>query len=397
MPTDSTVEPPPSSLRRPATAERLKRVLFALNLDPAGKFGSIEEQVLTLARSFKEQGGMFLPVYVRPLDAESAAQYAREGLEPEALDLSRFRLSTLRRLLQLVRRNRIEVVHWNFYQLVSNGYLWALSVLHPRVEHYYTDHISRPATAQVPDGPGTLRRRLKTAMASRYRKILCVSDYVLDQVRGVTGLRAERIHHFINTDRFRPDSTVRRQVRQGLGVGEEFVAVTVAYLIKDKGIDVAVKAVAQLSGGVVLWVVGDGPERGNLETLVRDLGLGQRVRFLGPRRNVEPLLQAADCALCPSVWAEAAGLVNLEALACGLPVVASRIGGIPELVEDGRNGFVFSPGDQQELADRIQRLMSDDLLRLRIGREARSDAVRRFSTQSQLESALRIYREELGS
>jgi len=367
-------------------------VLLVLRLDPAGKFGSIEEQVLTLARSFRERGSLFLPVFLRPLDPESANQYAREGLGAEALDLALFRPGTLLRLLALIRRHRIEVVHWNFYHPLFNGYLWALTVLRPGVEHYFTDHISRPATGSGPDGRGGLKLRLKRVLTSRYGKILCVSDYVLDQVRGVAGPRAERIHHFINTDRFRPDPVARREVRRAVGVGEEFVAVTVAYLIRDKGIDIAIKALAQLPEDVVLWVVGEGPEQANLQALAQDLNLGQRVRFLGSRRNVEPLLQAADCALCPSVWSEAAGLVNLEALACGLPVVASRIGGIPELIADERTGYLITPGDHRELADRIQRLMSDEPLRRRMGQEARSDAVERFSTQSQVGLYLTLYR-----
>ncbi len=391
MSTRLTLEPPRSDSQRRAEAGRLERVLFVLNLDPAGKFGSIEEQTLTLARSFRERGSLFLPVFLRPLDAETANQYAQEGLAVEALDLVHFRPDTLRRLVGLIGRHRIEVVHWNFYQPVFNGYLWALTALKPGVKHYFTDHISRPATGSGPDSRGGLKLRLKRVLTSRYRKILCVSDYVLDQVRGVAGPRAERIHHFINTDRFRPDPSVRREVRQALSVGEEFVAVAVAYLIKDKGIDVAVRALGQLPECAVLWVVGAGPEQCNLQGLARDLGLGQRVRLLGPRRNVEPFLQAADCALCPSVWAEAAGLVNLEALACGLPVVASRIGGIPELIHDGRTGFLITPGDPGELADRVRRLHDDPDLRRRMGQEARSDAVARFSTQSRIEDYWKLY------
>jgi glycosyltransferase involved in cell wall biosynthesis len=393
MPTDSILEPPRSEPQQRAEAGRLKRVLFVLRLDPAGKFGSIEEQTLTLARSFRERGSLFLPVFLRPLDPESANQYAREGLGAEALDLARFRPGTLLRLLALIRRHRIEVVHWNFYHPLFNGYLWALTVLRPGVEHYFTDHISRPAAGPGSDGQGCLKSRLKRVLASRYRKVLCVSDYVLDQARESAGPRAERIHHFINTDRFRPDPAARREVRRAVGVGEEFVAVTVAYLIRDKGIDVAVKALTQLPEEVVLWVVGEGPEQANLQALAQDLDLGQRVRFLGSRRNVEPLLQTADCALCPSVWSEAAGLVNLEALACGLPVVASRIGGIPELIADGRTGFLFAPGDPQDLADQIQRLMSDEPLRRRMGQEARSDAVERFSARIQIDKYLAFYRD----
>jgi glycosyltransferase involved in cell wall biosynthesis len=392
MSATSILEVPPRNDPASSEVSRLKRVLFVLRLDPAGKFGSIEEQVLTLARSFRDRGSLFLPVFLRPLDPESANQYAREGLVAEALDLAQFRPGTLLRLLALIRRDRIEVVNWNFYHPLFNGYLWALTVLRPGVEHYFTDHISRPPAGAGPESGGGLKSRIKRVLASRYRKVLCVSDYVLAQVSGVAGSRAERIHHFVNTDRFRPDPSVRREVRQALGAAEEFVAVTVSYLIKDKGIDVALKALAHLPEVVQLWVVGEGPERGNLQALARNLGLRQRVRFLGPKRNVESILQAADCALCPSIWAEAAGLVNIEALACGLPVVASRIGGIPELIADGRTGFLFAPGDPQDLADRIQRLTSDEPLRRRMGQEARSDAVERFSTQSQIGLYLALYR-----
>jgi glycosyltransferase involved in cell wall biosynthesis len=394
MPTDSIVEDPRSTAQRRTEVGRLKRVLFVLRLDPAGKFGSIEEQALTLARSFRDRGSLFLPVFLRPLDSESARQYAQEGLGFEALDLSQFRLGALRHLIGLIRRHRIEVVHWNFYHLLFNGYLWALTTLKPGGEHYFTDHISRPATGPGPDSRGRLKSRLKRILAARYRKILCVSDYVLARVREAAGPQAERIPHFINTDRFRPDPSVRRAVRQALGVREEFVALVVAYLIKDKGIDVAIRALSELPQDVVLWVVGEGPEQGNLQALARDLSLGHRVQFLGPRRHVEPLMQAADCALCPSVWAEAAGLVNLEALGCGLPVVASRVGGIPEIIEDGRTGFLFTPGDPRGLADRISRLLGDEQTRQRMSQQARSVALERFSTQSQIDEYLNLYAAE---
>jgi glycosyltransferase involved in cell wall biosynthesis len=393
MPIDLTLEPPRLGLERRPAAAGLKRVLFVLRLDPAGKFGSIEEQTLTLARSFRDRGSLFVPVFLRPLDAESARQYAEEGLVAEAVDLARFRLGTLRRLLGLIRRQRIDLVHWNFYHPVFNPYLWALTALRPGVEHYFTDHISRPGAGRGLDGPGRLKLGVKRILSARYRKIFCISDFVLEAVRGSVGPRAERLHYFINTDRFRPDPSVRREVRRAMGVGDEFVAVTVAYLIKDKGIDVAFKALAQLPDGVVLWVVGEGPEQGKLQALAQELGLGGRARFLGPKRRVEPFLQAADCALCPSIWAEAVGLVNLEALACGLPVVASRVGGIPEFVEDSRSGFLFTPGDHRELAERICRISGDPEFRHRMGQEARSRVMERYSTQSLLDEHLAFYRE----
>jgi glycosyltransferase involved in cell wall biosynthesis len=381
----------PTNRSASTTSGALKRVLFLLGLNPAGKFGSLEEQTLTLARAFREEGRLFLPVFV-DLDLESKAQYTDEGLPVETLDLMRFRFANLRQLLDLVRRHRIEVVHWNFYNPLANGYLWALSVLTPTVEHYYTDHISRYAERRASNRGSGLKLLCKRLLAFRHRKILGISDFVLDQGRQMRWPNLQRIAYFVNSDRFRPDLAARRQVREGMGVRDEFVILAVAQLIRDKGIDVALRALVELPPEVLFWIIGLGPERDTLEALVGTLGLGPRVRFLGPRRRVEPFMQAADCLVCPSVWQEAVGLVILEAASCGLPVIASRVGGIPEFIEDGRTGILFAPGDHEEVAEGLSRLMSDEELRNGIGREARSAAVARFSIESQLEAHLALYR-----
>jgi glycosyltransferase involved in cell wall biosynthesis len=370
----------------------LKRVLYVLGLDPAGKFGSLEEQALTLARAFRDRGSLFLPVFQRSLDPESATQYAREGLSVEALDVSHFRFSTLRRLLQLVRRNRIEVVHWNFHDPLINVYPWCLLILNPRVRHYFTDHSSRLVATPGKDDWVNLKTILQVCLVLPYSKILCVSDYVLADLKKRRRPHLERTYYFVNTERFRPDPCAGRKQREALGLGTEFVALVIAYLVKGKGVDVALRALAELPENVVLWIIGEGPEQENLQALVEHLNLGPRVRFLGPRRHVEPFMQAADCIICPSVWGEAAGLVNIEGIACSVPVVASRTGGIPEFVEDGQTGFLFTPGDHRELADRLVRLLGDEPGRRLLGRNGRAVALERFSTQSQLETHLDLYR-----
>ncbi len=375
-----------------AEAGRLKRVLYVLDLNPAGKFPSLSEQAIVLAREFNERGSLFLPVYLPPLDPDFVNRHAEQGVAVEALDLRGFQLATLKRLLRLVRDNRIEVVHWNFYNPVTNRYLWALTVLAPRVGHYYTDHISRPAGAPVQKRWATLKWALKWPLSLRYEKTLCISDYVQGELRKQHWPNLQVLLNFNNTERFRPDAEARRSVRASLGAGEEFVALTVAYLIPDKGVHVAVRALAALPEDVVLWIVGDGPQRANLEALAGDLKLGQRVRFLGAHHNVVPFMQAADCFLCPSIWNEGAGNANFEAMACGLPDIASRVGGIPEFVEDGRNGFLFPVGDDRALAEQIRRLHDDPELRHRMSQAARSIVIERYSTQSLLNQHLDVYR-----
>jgi glycosyltransferase involved in cell wall biosynthesis len=365
----------------------LLRVLYVAQLDPSRKFGSLEEQIYLTARAFQERGGLFLPVFPRPMEPHGLALYRAAGLEYAVIDVSRFRPGSLRALVRLARARRAEVVHWNFYPALGNAYVWALSLLLPWLRHYLTDHNSRPAGGARPPRA----RWLKRLLLRRYARVVGVSRFVADALggQGVWPPVDCRLH-FINTDRFCPDPAARVGVRRRLGAEGRFVLVAVAYLIKEKGIDVAVRSLARLGGEVVLWVVGDGEEAAALQALADALGVRQRVVFLGLQSQVESYLQAADAFVCPSVWAEAAGLVNVEAQACGLPVLASRVGGIPEYVRDGETGFLFPPGDADGLAAAVRRLQEPGRCAA-MGRAARAWAVGRFSPETLLGEYLNLY------
>jgi glycosyltransferase involved in cell wall biosynthesis len=373
---------------------RLKRVLCAILLEPALKFGSLEEQICHLAAAFRERGSLFLPVFHCLPRTGNTNQFAARGVRAECLDLGRFRPSTLLDLARLVSKDRIEVVHWHFCEPIANGYLWGLSVLRPAVKHFFTDHNSRYSGLRFAKRPPRrVVRFVKRTLLRRYRRVLCVSRFVMEclqEEQSWSNLTC--CLHFINTERFQPDAAARASVRRQLEVGDEFVVLTVAHLIKEKGIHLAVRALAELPAGVVLWVVGEGVEAENLRRLRDELGLGERVRFLGLQRNVAPYMQAADCLACPSLWAEAAGLVNIEANSCGLPVVASRIGGIPEYVEDGTAGLLFPPGDHLALARCVRRLYDEPELCRALGRRAREVVLERFSVERRLDEYLDLYR-----
>ncbi len=126
-----------------------------------------------------------------------------------------------------------------------------------------------------------------------------------------------------------------------------------------------------------LMLVGDGPEYGRTRELVEELGLADRVRFIGIVDEVAPLLAAADLLLLPSET-ESFGLAALEAMASGVPVVASRVGGLPEVVEHGVTGYLAPVGDVEAMADFSLRILSDCALRKRLGEAARERAVRLF-------------------
>lgn len=126
-----------------------------------------------------------------------------------------------------------------------------------------------------------------------------------------------------------------------------------------------------------LLMVGDGPERSNAEWLSHNKGLGNQVVFLGKQDSIAELLGVADLLLLPSEN-ESFGLVALEAMACQVPVIASKVGGLPEVVRDGQDGFLVTPGDVTSMASRAVELLMDSGRHQTMGRAARNFAMEKF-------------------
>lgn len=381
----------PRAVEVSARQERALRVLYLTDLHPTNKFGSLEEQILVLSKSLYGADGALIPVFGAPIDSETSRQYRQIGFTPESLDLHKFSPASLWRLLGLVRRYRIDVVHWNFYSPI-NPYMLAMSVLVPGVRHFITDHNSRIPNETISASP--LKKRLKKFLLSRYSRVLCISDFVQRELQEQeVWPRLSRCTYFINTARFRPDQPLRVRSRAELGLTNPgtFTILFVGKLMNWKGADVAIKAMSKLPESAVLFVVGEGPAESELKELATRLQLDHRVRFMGHQRNVESFMQAADCFVCPSLWEEAVGLVNIEALASGLPVVASRIGGIPEFIDDRVTGLLFRPGDVEELADRLNFLIDNPRILKTMSQKARTYAVEKFSIQKRVADYLELY------
>jgi N-acetyl-alpha-D-glucosaminyl L-malate synthase BshA len=128
---------------------------------------------------------------------------------------------------------------------------------------------------------------------------------------------------------------------------------------------------------VKLVIVGDGPERARTVQLAAEAGLTEHLEILGEQDDVRALLSAADVFLLPSAQ-ESFGLAALEAMACELPVVASRVGGLPEVIDDGVTGFLFAPEDTAGMAGAVVALLDDPARRVAIARAARASVMERF-------------------
>lgn len=128
-----------------------------------------------------------------------------------------------------------------------------------------------------------------------------------------------------------------------------------------------------------LWMVGDGPEHSAAEQLAHELGVNEHVRFMGKQNHIERLIPQTDVLLLPSRL-ESFGLVALEAMACGVVPVATRVGGLPEVVTHGKDGFLEEVGDVESQACRVAEILSSSVLRARMATAARRTAEDRFCT-----------------
>ena len=150
---------------------------------------------------------------------------------------------------------------------------------------------------------------------------------------------------------------------------------------------------AKVPCGLVL--IGDGPERSMAEELVRKLELTSSVCFLGKQESFAGVLASSDVFLLPSET-ESFGLAALEAMSCGVPVVATNIHGLPEVVVDGETGFLAPVGDVETMAARVVQILSDPALRKKMGQAARKRAVDKFDIETTIDSYERYYRQVLG-
>jgi glycosyltransferase involved in cell wall biosynthesis len=172
-----------------------------------------------------------------------------------------------------------------------------------------------------------------------------------------------------------------RDVRAELGIGVDAPVVgTVCELRPQKALEVLVEAADLLRErvpGLRVLIVGDGPERERLEELVRRRGLDSVVTFPGLRRDVSDLLAAFDLCVCCSDY-EGSPLAVMEYMAAGKPVVATRVGGVPDLVEDGVNGLLVGPRDPVALAEAVAELLVDPVRRQEMGERGRQRQRREF-------------------
>lgn len=255
------------------------------------------------------------------------------------------------KLAGILRKEKARIVHCHN----TAGYLYGgiAAILAGFKKIIYTEH------GRV--FPDNSRRMLAERILSWFTyKIVAVSEDMkrcLIEYEKINPLKIQVIHNGVDVERFYPlGLDARCKLREALGMAQNDIVIgNVARLdpVKDHGC--LIRAFALLitrHSSLKLILVGDGPERENIEHLIAALGLRSSVICLGSRKDIPDLMNIMDVFVLSSKN-EGISLTLLEAMACGVPVVATRVGGNPEIVKDGENGLLCDPGDPQDLADKI--------------------------------------------
>jgi glycosyltransferase involved in cell wall biosynthesis len=370
----------------------LKGFSFLYFID-AAYYGGAERYMVWLAAGAKQAGARVRFLLRKggalgPLRRELTR--SRIGYDEMPLDLPRKPVG-LFRLMTYFLRERFDLVHAN----LPAPYLAQNSIVAPLARASGVRAVL--TTEHLPRLPTQFRRGLL--------KRFCT--FFVDRVITVSRANArslERLHH-IGSEKIRvvyngvpdPGPRGKLEARKELGIDENaLLIIEIGELSKRKGQMLLLDAMARLhrKEGWVLWIVGDGPERYTQEQRAGELGLAQRVVFTGYREDVGRILAASDILVLPSEL-EGMPYVVIEAMALGLPVVASNVDGVPEVIRDGETGLLVPSGEVGPLVASLRELMRQADLRERLGRRGRQVYESGFRLDLAVSGVLDVYRELL--
>lgn len=355
------------------------RLAIIMNLAPR-KLGSFEGWITAMCQNARERGHQVDVYGHEPVHPGFQARLQQLGVGwgrvKDLLEGPAFQ--SIRRL------SKYDVIHLNMYGPRTKIALLAYAAYPAKV--MWVDHTSGPIPSEKKQegaAAALLRRTADAVTELRLTGIAGVSEYVSERDRRRFSPKKVRtiyngidVQRFIPKDEFFDLNPPKRQVdgRRDLKI------LAVAHLIRQKGVDHLIRGLAQAKNKQLrLRVVGDGPELASLQQLAVTLGVGGRVEWLGLRDDVNALLQESDIFVHPAIWEEAFGLTIAEAMSAEKAVIATRIGGIPELVEHQRSGLLVTPERPSELAAALDLLSDEPALRNQLGQNARAKAAERFN------------------
>jgi glycosyltransferase involved in cell wall biosynthesis len=376
-----------------------RTVVSAFHLKPR-RVSTLEEYGVFLTRALERKGCKSVLIFQQAPIAEMLARF--EGTQPEIEVFDgAHRPANALKFLRLLRKHRPDVVHYHFYTPFS--LLPILAKAAGARSIIFTEHVRQPKQLH-PAVRLAMRAWDRIVLAPLGVRMLAVSEHVSHVLTSnfeIAPQRVQVLHNGVNLERFAPlGEREREAVRAELNVPTQAcVIVCVAWFRAEKGLDDllrAAQAVIAARPEAVFVIVGDGPLEVPLKELARSLGIASNVRFTGLRFDVERMMGMADIVAIPSVWQEPAALVNSEAMAMERPVVATRVGGNPELIDDGVTGRLVEPREPRQLAAALLELLDSPAYMAELGRAGRRRVARLFSMDRWIADTVRIFGDSPG-
>jgi glycosyltransferase involved in cell wall biosynthesis len=331
---------------------------------------------------------------LRPMEPRLREKVEAQGIECWSCNCHSRKeyLRGLLRLQRFLQRRKIDILHTHLFDPSIVGLLagtLARTPLRVLTRHYSNYHTRLGKKWHV---------KLDQLCTKLSHRVICVSQHTADDMmreEGAPESKLRVIHNGIDFNRAKLSSEEAPQrIRDEFAQNGEFLMLQVSRFHPEKGQEFLFRALPEIkkrsSRPVKLLLAGTGTYEDEYRRLVKELGIENEVVFLGFRRDAPDLMKAADLVVHPAT-AEAFGLVITEALYLGTPVVASRVGGIPEIVDDGQDGLLVESENPQTLAEAIVRLMEDNDLRTRLAGAGREKVQQKFSFENMMRAYEDVY------
>jgi glycosyltransferase involved in cell wall biosynthesis len=312
-------------------------------------------------------------------------------------DATHFNLAAAQNLGRIIRRHSPTVLHLHFTGFLG-PYVWLARLLGVN-QIFFTDHSSRPAAHSLRRA-SVLKRVMARAINQPLTKVICVSDYGLRCLTTLGLLPNDRhalVYNAVDSSRVSNDARRASQFRERYGIPEDrVVIVQVSWMIQEKGIPALLEAARILmaqDAKAHFVLVGDGAQRRQFMDDAAKLGLGERVTWTGLIEDPfgAGVYDVADIICQLSQWEELFGWMIAEGMAYGKPIVATRVGGIPELVNDGVSGFLVERNDTSAAAEKLLQLIQDPDLRHKMGAAGRSLVAEKFDLKTNVAQLVALY------
>jgi len=302
-----------------------------------------------------------------------------------------------RNLAGIMRKYRADILHLHFVSFL-NLYSWRARFQSAK-QVFFTDHHSRPA-GHIQSRAPLWKRAAARLINQPLNKVVCVSNYGYECMTAVDLLprsRFQMIYNGVDLSRVKADPLLATKFRERYSIPAERAIVTqVSWIIPEKGITdflETARLVLRQNRKVQFVLVGDGVDREQYAREAAAMGLGDHITWTGMVDDPfgEGVFHAADLVCQFSRWEEVFGWMIAEAMAHGKPVVATRVGGIPEVINDGVTGYLVGRADVAAMSDRILQLLVDPALRTRMGASGRETVALKFDLRKNVSQLIGSY------